>query len=264
MDLKKLSRLFALLPTKPLEFYDRIMHFVEVKYDEKFSQAPVYMNSMEYEEARAQIINFLNPLMDQEQGGLLEIENEVHKSLKKLISSAPFRLTHSGDLGLARFCYLITRAISPDIVIETGVAFGKTSAFILKAMEENGNGVLHSIDLPPLGDKADSYIGFFIPDELKNRWVLHRGSVRRILPGLLKRVGEIDLFVHDSLHTYSNMLWEFNTATPFLRKGSIIISDDIAQNRSLEVWIKNNDPLNHYIIEKINGSGLFGIVIKKE
>ena len=35
-------------------------------------------------------------------------------------------------------------------VVETGVAHGVTSRFILEALERNGRGFLWSIDLPPL------------------------------------------------------------------------------------------------------------------
>ncbi|RMG03228.1 MAG: hypothetical protein D6735_08975 [Acidobacteria bacterium] len=71
------------------------------------------------------------------------------------------------------------------MVLETEVGYGVTSAFILKALEVNGHGTLHSVDLPPLGCDADQFVGILIPELLKYRWQLHRGVSRRVLPSLL-------------------------------------------------------------------------------
>jgi predicted O-methyltransferase YrrM len=44
--------------------------------------------------------------------------------------------------------YTIIRCLKPRIVIETGVANGASSTFILSALEKNNLGKLYSIDLP--------------------------------------------------------------------------------------------------------------------
>src|SRR4051812_9989904 len=44
--------------------------------------------------------------------------------------------------------YLFTRAVRPDVFVETGVHNGLGSAFTLLALARNGHGTLHSIDLP--------------------------------------------------------------------------------------------------------------------
>jgi hypothetical protein len=44
--------------------------------------------------------------------------------------------------------YVAVRTLQPRVVVETGVASGWSSAHILRALEANGAGVLHSIDLP--------------------------------------------------------------------------------------------------------------------
>lgn len=51
--------------------------------------------------------------------------------------------------GVCLILYTIVRAYKPEIVVETGVAHGVTSAFMLCAMHENNKGHLYSIDLPP-------------------------------------------------------------------------------------------------------------------
>jgi predicted O-methyltransferase YrrM len=143
----------------------------------------------------------------------------------------------NGTTTLGRLCYLSCRQLRPRVVVETGVAYGVTSAYILQALDDNGYGELHSIDLPPLGKDAESFVGYVIPQHLKTRWKLRAGSARNILPQVLRETGNIDVFVHDSLHTYRHMKWEFQSALQALRPGGLLISDDIEVNRAFEETI---------------------------
>ena len=136
------------------------------------------------------------------------MESEVAKRMQLLEGIAPFTTAHHADFSLARLCYIVCRLLKPDIVVETGVAYGVTTAFILKALESNGKGNLHSVDLPPLGKNAYKFVGYLVPEELKDRWVLHRGVSKRVLPKLLPQLKKVDIFVHDSLHTYWNIRYE--------------------------------------------------------
>ena len=47
---------------------------------------------------------------------------------------------------------------------------------------------------------------------------------------LLSRIGNIDIFLHDSDHSFRNMMLEFKTAWPYLRLGGILIADDASLN----------------------------------
>jgi hypothetical protein len=80
-----------------------------------------------------------------------------------------------------------------------------------------------------------------VPDALRGRWNLHRGSSRRVLPGLLGQTDVVDLFVHDSLHTYRNMRREFEVAWPRLRTGGMILADDVERNRAFDE-LRQRDP----------------------
>ncbi len=53
-------------------------------------------------------------------------------------------------------------------------------------------------------------------------------------PKLLTESGEVDLFIHDSEHTYQNMMFEFHTVWPYLRKGGLLLSDDIDWNQAFK------------------------------
>ena len=56
------------------------------------------------------------------------------------------------------------------------------------------------------------------------------GPSELILPGLLKELPLLDVFIHDSLHTYSHMMLEFETAFPFLRPSGLLLADDAMWN----------------------------------
>jgi predicted O-methyltransferase YrrM len=169
---------------------------------------------------------------------LSELENHIDKLRCNLLDQpGPFGNFLNGTTTLGRLCYLACRQLRPRVVVETGVAYGVTSAYILQALDDNGFGELHSIDLPPLGRDAESYVGYFIPTQLKNRWRLRTGSSRNVLPRVLSEQESIDVFVHDSLHTYRHMKWEFQSALRSLRPGGLLISDDIEVNRAFEETI---------------------------
>lgn len=116
----------------------------------------------------------------------------------------------------------------PRRLVETGVGRGISSAIILTALHRIGEGQLVSIDLPPLrpawvpGEAVDGY--------LRDRWAYIRGSSRRRLPPILKRLGAIDLFAHDSGHTRRNMAWEFRMALKYSRSGTVVVADDVDKN----------------------------------
>jgi predicted O-methyltransferase YrrM len=134
--------------------------------------------------------------------------------------------------------------VQPQIAVETGVANGFSTAFSLLALQANGEGHLHSIDLPRevgrdyepgtffegegrAGIPAGSEPGWLIPADLKERWTLVLGRSQEELPPLLDRLGAIDTFMHDSEHSFEFMWFEFNAGWPALRAGGVLLSDDV-------------------------------------
>jgi hypothetical protein len=138
--------------------------------------------------------------------------------------------------------YCVTRHLKPEKVVETGVFNGYSTYAFLKALNRNKKGFLYSIDLPSYFESKDvppelrlpkgKHPGWAVPDYLKDRWGLILGKSKEKLPPLLERLGQIDIFCHDSEHTYENMMFEYKTAFPYIRKGGILISDDITYNSS--------------------------------
>jgi predicted O-methyltransferase YrrM len=127
--------------------------------------------------------------------------------------------------------YAAVRALKPNCVVETGVANGVSSSYLLLALQKNGRGRLHSVGLAdPVFLPAGKELGWLVPPWLRSSWQIHPGDARDILPTLFAQLGNIDVFIHDSLHTYEHMLWEFETAYPYLAPGGLLFSDDALWN----------------------------------
>lgn len=127
--------------------------------------------------------------------------------------------------------YAAVRALAPQCIVETGVANGVSSSYLLLGLHKNGKGRLHSIGLDdPAFLPSGAEPGWLVPVWLRSRWQIHIGDARQILPPLLSQLGCIDIFIHDSLHTYEHMLWECETAYPALRRGGLLFSDDALLN----------------------------------
>jgi predicted O-methyltransferase YrrM len=125
--------------------------------------------------------------------------------------------------------YIICRRQKPDIVVETGVASGVSSSHILCALEQNKCGQLYSIDLPGWQENQG---GWLIPDYLRHRWHLIVGKSSEKLAPLLKKVSRIDIFLHDSDHSYQNMLREFQIAWTRLKAGGLLLAHNIDTNEA--------------------------------
>ena len=177
-----------------------------------------------------------------DEDGLAEIDEQVRQRTERLGSDVPFPLAHNAAPSLARACYALCRALRPAVVLETGVAYGVSSSFITKALELNGTGHLHSVDRAPVRPDVDGYIGALVPDELRSRWTLHRGTSRRLVPHLLPQLDGLALFVHDSQHTYRNVSRELRTVVPHLERPAVVVVDDTAGNRAFEDWVESARP----------------------
>ncbi len=176
---------------------------------------------------------------------------QVSRFLER-ISKAATPFTGMGAAG--QDLYVMLRVMRPEVVVETGVFSGVSSSFILKALEDNKRGILYSIDYPlseqeyavalqagketayPLpGGKQP---GFAIPEELKGRWVLRQGKSKEVLPALLNELSRVDVFLHDSEHTYENMMFEFSAVWDYLPGVALLLSDNTDYNNAFADFAK--------------------------
>ncbi len=145
--------------------------------------------------------------------------------------------------------YSLARAISPDHVIETGIAAGVSTSFLAAALIDNAHGELYSIELPPTQvenvpqtdgvcfDWPAKGVGWAVPESIREaisaRHTMILQDVRTALPALLDRLPHVDLFFHDDLHTPEHMLWEYRLVWPKVRAGGVLVSDDVNEG-----WIQ--------------------------
>lgn len=201
---------------------------------------------------------------------LLSGDPSIHRALnlfrKGKIFSAHYGHGYSGDYD-AMVLYATVRKLQPEVVVETGVASGRSSAAILLALEENKKGKLISIDLAEFyeGEEPEYYqnqhgvselkayipkdkkVGWMVPESLRGRWQLVIGDSNVELPKIFAEHPIIDVFYHDSDHSYETMKHEFALAWPQVRPGGVLFADDIRWNKSWEEFVAANPKGKPYV-----------------
>ncbi len=168
------------------------------------------------------------------------------------------RATGRDGYGEGLRLYAVLRKLQPGLTVETGVCNGVSTAFLLLALDANGAGELHSLDLPEVAGEdyepgtfwdgkggavipAGKEPGWMIPARLRGRWHLHLGRSQDELPGLLERLGTIDFFMHDSEHSEACMRFEFDAAWEALRDGGVLAADDVNANSAFSDFAAARD-----------------------
>lgn len=142
--------------------------------------------------------------------------------------------------------YCLLRILKPLTVVETGGTPGKSSSLILRALERNGCGQLWTITLDPMEanelplprEKVHLLrppgmpANWLVPDWLRVRQKVILGDARDCLPRLLNELGEVDMFIHDSDHSYDHMRWELEFVFPYLKLWGWMLADDIRASRA--------------------------------
>lgn len=160
--------------------------------------------------------------------------------------------------------YALVRKLKPTTIVETGVCNGVSTLCLLMALSENGTGTLHSVDYPYFADEplsefraetfdeyggaaipADKEPGWIIPDDLTTDWELYTGKSQRVLPEILTKFDDIDVFIHDSEHSAPCMMFEYELAWEWLNDGGLLISDDISWNDAFDIFTTVRSPELH-------------------
>jgi predicted O-methyltransferase YrrM len=176
---------------------------------------------------------------------------------------------NDADPELARALWCVVRHTRPTKVVEAGVGHGISSRVLLEAIAGNGHGKLWSIDPPPADRRLAAEVGLAVDERLRPSWELVRGTSRRMLPGLVAGLGQIDLFLHDSLHTERNLRFEIAEVRPCLNAGAFAILDDIDTNWGFHT-LSAQYPHDRFLIgqsvpvrpdtRRFDDKGLFGVI----
>lgn len=155
----------------------------------------------------------------------------------------------NGNLSEWKMIFLrsLIRLARPETVVETGVAHGSSSAVILDALQQNQKGRLYSVDLPLVAGENGkatllttvqnpNQVGWLVPDSLRPRWSLTLGDSLVRLPKIVQNLSSLDIFFHDSFHSYGHMMEEFRIVWPHLKKRGFLLSDDIFIERHAAIY----------------------------
>lgn len=195
-----------------------------------------------------------------------DTEKLIHSGRKQEFMSQKFSFGHAGDFEVMML-YILIRFIKPEVIVETGVASGRSSWAILQALNDNKKGKLYSIDFPQhfKGNAPEMFItdtgrpefkgfvpegempGWLVPQELRSRWELILGKSSEKLPELLGKLGSVDIFYHDSDHSYQNMTFEFEAVWPQIPHDGFLLSDDVKRNDAFKDFVHKNEIRDHYI-----------------
>ena len=176
----------------------------------------------------------------------LEDDTNLVGHLTRRLSSNPRRRTCAKEphWGRRSGWYAIIRAVQPDNVVETGTHLGLGSCVIAAALLRNGHGRLTTIDIDPeagylIGEPWASVIDRRVGDSID----------------VLGAIRDVDMFLHDSLHTYDYESRELMAVEPNLRGNAIILSDNAHESSALSDWAERSgrrylffkeQPLDHW------------------
>lgn len=132
--------------------------------------------------------------------------------------------------------FAMIRLVRPKVVVESGVASGVSSTFMLLGTEANSKGTLHSIDLPVTRERkrgGESWAipsglssGWAVPSRLKDNWDLRTGRSEDLLVPLLGELGFVDFYCHDSPVDLKHFQFEMDAVSKRLGPGSLVVADN--------------------------------------
>lgn len=114
----------------------------------------------------------------------------------------------------------LVRHINPEVVLESGVANGASTRRILSALSQNlGSGKLISCDIDNRVATAELMANPLFE-------FVHISS-KKDFSDVIERLAKIDLFYHDSNHSYDHQIFEYLAVWEKIPEGGILLSDDV-------------------------------------
>ncbi|HYA71035.1 MAG TPA: class I SAM-dependent methyltransferase [Thermoplasmata archaeon] len=147
------------------------------------------------------------------------------------------------ELPQGALLYLIVRAAAPRRVVETGVRPGYSTAWILSALNANGEGELTSLGPGPTNGRSpgvrDVTVGQFVPPTLRTRWTLALGNSEERLREILAGSSRVDLFLYDNGPVAARARFELRAAWEALSPRGILLAHHIEANTAWNDFCRN-------------------------
>jgi predicted O-methyltransferase YrrM len=123
--------------------------------------------------------------------------------------------------------FSLIRTLRPQIVVEVGTLFAGTTEVMARALWENGEGILHTID--PYGADRCPAIFATWPQELRNVTRFHVLNSMDFFHWADSQRLTLDLVLVDGAHDYEFALFDLQMAARLLRPGGIVVMDNAEQ-----------------------------------
>ena len=169
---------------------------------------------------------------------LQELSRETHlKILQPRMLSGHFQ---------GRVLSILSKMISPKYILEIGTFTGYATLCLAEGLSSDG--ILHTIDVnEELAEIQDKY---FEKSPFRSQIVQHIGHALDIIPTLPDGIDMV--FIDADKKNYPNY---FDTVITKMKKGGIILSDNVLWSGKILEEIKNNDKHTQILLEynkKIN------------
>jgi len=166
------------------------------------------------------------------------------------------------EIGLCTAIWCAVRHTRPEAAMETGVAHGVSSRVVLEALALNGRGHLWSIDIAnPINSQVHGQTGVAVTEACRSRWTYVEGETRRRMPSLVAELGTVDVFIHDSLHTFKNTLFEMEQAASVMPSGGVMLIDDIRGHDGFATFARRHPEFKTVLVSTGDRRGAFGIAV---
>jgi len=183
--------------------------------------------------------------------GYQELETELNN---RYCGLSKYPRYYALEHGSSFLLYALVRTARPMIVLETGVGDGKSTYFILSALLANGGGTLHSVDI------GSDVAGLLRPREKEN-WKLHvldPLSLKESFEAILRGLPPVDLFLHDSDHTYQWQSYELHAISGRLAERAMLAIDDVDSSYAFLDFCKEQRKKPILLIDRRK---VFGLII---
>jgi hypothetical protein len=83
-----------------------------------------------------------------------------------------------------------------------------------------------------------------------------------LLSKVARELGQVDFFIHDSLHTYRNIHHELEIVIPFLApRAVVVVADDVKGNAAFDAWVSRVRPSYSAILREHSKENLLGVAV---
>lgn len=175
----------------------------------------------------------------------IQSDVELRDSLRHRLRTRPDRNAEP-HYGRRIGWYCIVRLRKPRLAVETGTHDGLGSSVLGRALYRNAQeghpGELLTFDIMPES-------GWLINPSLMGSYRIVLGDTRSTLVRTLTG-RQVDVFIHDSQHTYENESFEMETVSRYLSSGAVIQSDNAHSCTAMKDFCARHGLSFHLFMEK--------------